>query len=230
MTRHRRDTVKKLILFGLAVLLLAAQARSTAPALAQNPLEDKWKVIGFGYVADGIQYDFTYSGVDISTSLTEEQLEQAVTWAESNDIWFHSGETLFLCADAAEQAQVTNALDAQQYSYEVRSSDLSDIEKVVIEDAQITRRDEIAGVIAAMDVYSVPHWAVVNSIDTEAVKPLQVTRSWHGYTVQFRCYVTQDIVDVYLAGKLAVGDYVLVVFVDRDKDKPLATQKIYKSW
>ena len=74
------------------------------------------------------------------------------------------------------------------------------------------------------------YWAQVDSIDPSRRKPIQVTRHWRGHTVQFRCYVTQDLVDAYRAGNLSVGDYVLVVFVDQDKGRPLATQKIARTW
>ena len=74
------------------------------------------------------------------------------------------------------------------------------------------------------------YWAQVDGIDPSKQKPLQVTRHWRGHTVQFRCYVTQDLVDAWQAGKLSVGDYVLVVFVDQDRGKPLATQKIAETW
>jgi len=74
------------------------------------------------------------------------------------------------------------------------------------------------------------YWARVDGIDPSQEKPIQVTRHWRGHTVQFRCYVTQDPVDAYQARKLSIGDYVLVVFVDQDRDKPLATQRIAKTW
>ena len=53
------------------------------------------------------------------------------------------------------------------------------------------------------------YWARVDGIDPSQEKPIQVTRHWRGHTVQFRCYVTQDLVDAYQARKLSIGDYVL---------------------
>ena len=82
----------------------------------------------------------------------------------------------------------------------------------------------------ASEVTNSSHWAVVNAFNVGQAKPLNVTRTWCGHAVELDCYVTQDVVDNYQASSLAIGDYVLVDFVDGDLDKPLAVNKIYKSW
>lgn len=82
----------------------------------------------------------------------------------------------------------------------------------------------------ASEITASPHWAVVNAFNAGQAKPLNVTRNWCGHNVELDCYVTQDVVDAYQGGNLSIGDYVLVDFVDGDLDKPLAVQKIYKSW
>ena len=72
------------------------------------------------------------------------------------------------------------------------------------------------------------HFARITAFNTTAVKPLSVVRTWSGKDYYYNCYVTQDIVDAYLAGKLRIGDYVLVHFDDSGVE--VATQKIYKTW
>lgn len=76
----------------------------------------------------------------------------------------------------------------------------------------------------------VTYWAQVAGFDAQATKPLQVTRVWQGDTITLWTYVTEQVKDAYLAGNLATGDFVLVVFVDSERDKPIATQKVFKSW
>lgn len=73
------------------------------------------------------------------------------------------------------------------------------------------------------------HGRVVGG-DPAAVKPLHVERDIEGQTRDYWCYVTEDVRDLYAAGRLSVGDVVIVIFVDHDLDKPLATQKVYRSW
>lgn len=74
------------------------------------------------------------------------------------------------------------------------------------------------------------HEARVLSIDTGAVKPITARLFQEGNTFDVDCYVTQDMVDAYQAGKLAVGDWVLVYFIDEREDKAIVQQKIYKTW
>jgi hypothetical protein len=74
------------------------------------------------------------------------------------------------------------------------------------------------------------HWAKVSAFDPEAEKPLEVKRAWHGKEVSVDCYVTQSIKDAYLAETLVIGDFVLIVFVDGDIEKPLAVEEIVQTW
>jgi hypothetical protein len=74
------------------------------------------------------------------------------------------------------------------------------------------------------------HWARILEMNPGQERPLRVQRTYRGEQFTVRCYVTKDLVDLYQAGELAVGDFVLVMFVDGDRNQPLATQKVYKSW
>lgn len=104
--------------------------------------------------------------------------------------------------------------------------------KVVLEDGEVvdTEYSENPVQPAPPDPTRKIHYAQVSKLNPDATKPLEVTREWMGEKVSVDCYVTQDLVDAYQADNLVVGDYVLVVFVDNDTDKPCATQKVYKSW
>jgi len=61
-------------------------------------------------------------------------------------------------------------------------------------------------------------------------KPLVVTITYRNVDFSRSCYVTQDVADAYVAGTLHVGDWVIVDFLEGHEDKPIAAQKVYKTW
>ena len=72
------------------------------------------------------------------------------------------------------------------------------------------------------------HVSQLASIDPSKVRPAQVKRIWEERDYLYDCFVTETIKDMYLAGNIHVGDYVLVHFDDMGEQ--LVTEKIYKSW
>jgi len=78
--------------------------------------------------------------------------------------------------------------------------------------------------------YGRTYWAKVKAFSVGTEKPLKVGRDFKGAEVEIDCYVTQRIAELYQAGKLAAGDFVLVQFVDGDPDNPITIDKAYKSW
>jgi len=84
------------------------------------------------------------------------------------------------------------------------------------------------------------HPARIDAINPGAIKPATVTRIfltedgfttlWNGKEWQYDCYVSQSVVDEWQAGKIAVGDFVLIEFLEGDVTKPLLTLRIYRSW
>jgi len=74
------------------------------------------------------------------------------------------------------------------------------------------------------------YWARIAAFSPSADQPLRIRRTYRGHTYDAWAYVTQDIVDAYQAGNLSIGDYVLVLFVDHDPNKLIATQKVSNSW
>lgn len=74
------------------------------------------------------------------------------------------------------------------------------------------------------------HWAIVDSFNTGEEKPMRVKRTIGGYEYQVDCYVTETVKDQYLAGDVAVGDFVLVHFLDDDPNRAVVFAKVYRSW
>ena len=75
-----------------------------------------------------------------------------------------------------------------------------------------------------------PCWAILEAVNITAAKPATVRRTWEGADYVFDCYVTQHVRDEWLAGNIAVGDYVLVECVDWDPDKMGVIDKVFKTW
>ena len=72
------------------------------------------------------------------------------------------------------------------------------------------------------------HYARVTGFTPTAVRPLSVVRTWNGQDFPYDCFVTQDLVDAYIAGKLVIGDWVLIHFDDCGEQ--IAMMKIYTTW
>lgn len=74
------------------------------------------------------------------------------------------------------------------------------------------------------------HLARVSAFSVGVERPLKVVVSYRGVDFPLDCYVSQDLVDAYGAGQLVVGDFVVIDFLEGHEDKPLAAQKIFKTW
>lgn len=173
-------------------------------------MKTKWTIISFGHHSGRVHYTWMHSAINIVTELTEEQLAEIVEWAENDDVWFHSRHTLFLCANGAEQGNVTSALDAQGYDYDIETRPLTEEDKTIIQKAQISNRNDIAGLL---DVPRGIHWATVTAIDAQKPRGITVTRG--SQTVKcYGCMIPE------------VGDRALVTFVDGDADKPCVIGKV----
>jgi len=69
-------------------------------------------------------------------------------------------------------------------------------------------------------------FATIESINPENEKPLRVKRTFQGSEYHINCYITFTIKQGLTAGKIVVGDKVLIGFVDADISKPLAIDKL----
>lgn len=74
------------------------------------------------------------------------------------------------------------------------------------------------------------HFAQITAMNPTQTRPLEATITYKGKQFPQKCFVTQDLVDAYQAGKLKVGDWVVVHFTENMPDRPIATQKVYKTW
>jgi len=72
------------------------------------------------------------------------------------------------------------------------------------------------------------HIATLESVDPTKARPARVKRVWEGRDYYYDCLVTQTVKDEYVAGKIKVGDYLIVHF--DDIGEKVVTAKIFKSW
>ena len=77
------------------------------------------------------------------------------------------------------------------------------------------------------------HVAKITAINPAAVTPIATVRTWKGKDYPCDCYVTENIKDQFVQGDIAIGDWVLVLFLSDDSDgieAQIVTAKIYKTW
>ena len=73
------------------------------------------------------------------------------------------------------------------------------------------------------------------AVDINLVNPATVRR-WHqGKTYDVQCLVEQDVVNLWLADELNIGDWVVVSYIDENPETEeinlvVITGKLYKSW
>ena len=73
-------------------------------------------------------------------------------------------------------------------------------------------------------------WAILQAVNVAAVKPATVRRTWEGTDYTLDCYITQHVRDEWIAGHIAIGDYVLVEYLDQDPNKAGVVAKVVKTW
>ena len=78
------------------------------------------------------------------------------------------------------------------------------------------------------------HPAQLIAINAGAARPASVKRLWGGKEYLYDCLATQTIVDEYLAGKIIIGDYLWVEFLDPSEDigggEQIVIGKVKKTW
>jgi len=72
------------------------------------------------------------------------------------------------------------------------------------------------------------HVSVLTAVNASAVRPATIKRVWEGNDYFFDCFVTQTVRDEYIAGKIVIGDFVLVHF--DAVGEQCVTAKVFKSW
>lgn len=105
--------------------------------------------------------------------------------------------------------------------------------KLDIEGAIEIDKQEFDSFIASLPV-PVPepprsnHISTIDAIDTTKTRPVRIKRVWKGNDYFYDCFVTESVKDQYVAGDVAVGDYVIVHFDDIGEQ--IVTAKVFKSW
>jgi len=72
------------------------------------------------------------------------------------------------------------------------------------------------------------HIATLVAVDPSKARPARIKRVWQGQDYYYDCFATQTVKDEFVAGKIAIGDYVLVHFDEMGEQ--IVTAKVYKSW
>lgn len=72
------------------------------------------------------------------------------------------------------------------------------------------------------------HISVLVAVDPAKARPARIKRVWEGREYFYDCFATQTVKDEFVAGKIAIGDYVIVHFDDIGQQ--IVTAKVWKSW
>ena len=72
------------------------------------------------------------------------------------------------------------------------------------------------------------HISTLEAVVPTKARPAKVKRVWEGRDYFYDCFATQTVKDEYVAGKIKIGDYVLVHYDDTGEQIILA--KVWKSW
>ena len=89
--------------------------------------------------------------------------------------------------------------------------------------------------LGGMELPKSEHIGKLTAVNTSLAKPATVTRKYLGQLYDVQCLVSQNVVDMWLAGDLQIGDYVLVSFIDEipnttEVSVAIVTDKVYESW
>ena len=89
--------------------------------------------------------------------------------------------------------------------------------------------------ITADDLPISEHIAKLVSVNPNLIKPATVTRRFMGVNYDVNCLVTQSVAELYQAGQIQIGDYVLVSFIEEipnteERNITIITDKVYESW
>jgi hypothetical protein len=89
--------------------------------------------------------------------------------------------------------------------------------------------------IDADDLPFSEHIGVLKAVNPANARPAIVTRKFMGQEFDVNCLATQNVVNLWQSGQLAVGDYVIVSFIDEipntvERHIAIVTDKVYRSW
>lgn len=107
-----------------------------------------------------------------------------------------------------------------------------------LEEVEVTPEDWDAELLLREQEQPLPtseHIGKLMAVNTALAKPATVRRRRYGVNYDFQCLVTESIKNMWLAGDLSVGDYIVVSFIEEipeteEKLVPIITGKVFKSW
>ena len=145
------------------------------------------------------------------------------TW----DIYDHQGHKL---VEGMNQALVDYGL----YQYQEIERPYEEVDGTPVE-LPIYLDDLDLQPITGDDLPHSEHIGKLTAVNPALAKPATVTRRYMGINYDIQCFVTQSIVDQWLAEDLGIGDFVLISFVEEspngvEKHVAIVTDKVYESW
>lgn len=89
--------------------------------------------------------------------------------------------------------------------------------------------------LGGMELPKSQHIGVLTAVNPALARPATVTRKYEGQLYDVQCLVTEDIVAMWQAATLQIGDYVIVSYIDEIPETQeigvaIVTDKIYESW
>jgi len=107
-----------------------------------------------------------------------------------------------------------------------------------LEEVEVTQEDWDAELLLReqeQPLSTSQHIGKLVAVDTDLAKPATVRRRRLGVNYDFQCLVTESMKNMWLAGDLSVGDYVVVSFIEENpetEEKLIAiiTNKVFESW
>lgn len=70
--------------------------------------------------------------------------------------------------------------------------------------------------------------SLLEAVNPTKARPARIKRMWENREYFYDCFVSQTVKDEYEAGKIKVGDYIIVHFDDIGEQIVMA--KVFKSW
>jgi hypothetical protein len=135
-----------------------------------------------------------------------------------------AGEMTVISSDIGMRGVDSTIVDYGFYKY-----------KEIAQGGEVTLDDLNLEPVEASDLPFSEHIAKVKEIVPTRPKPVTVTRKFMGQTYDVNCLISQTVRQLYQDGKVGVGDFVIVSFIEEHPNEaeihvPIVTDKVFKSW
>lgn len=223
---------------------IAMESGNELVGVGQNTLQDS---------GNTTQEEPTEPTVPAENTVWEDESVPVKEGAEDPPIMFVfytivDGQYLFSCSGDAEIIDngdtwdvissqiVSRGIDKSKVAYEVYQG--QEVEPQYDEDGielPIYMTDLNFQSPTGIDLPHSQHIAKLKSVNPALAKPATVVRRFMGVNYDVRCLVSQSAVDMWLAGTLQIGDFVIVSFIDEipnetERYVAIVVDKVYESW